>query len=50
MMAAEGDGQAHDFDNAVFWWQQAAEQGFPSAIQALDVLERQGIITRAQIE
>lgn len=48
MMAAEGDGLRRDFENAVFWWQRAAAQGFPHAIQALDMLERQSIITRAR--
>jgi len=50
MMAAEGDGLRRDFENAVFWWQRAAAQGFPHAIQALDILERQGIITRARAD
>lgn len=48
MMEAEGDGLRRDFENAVFWWQRAAAQGFPHAIQALDILERQNIITRAR--
>jgi TPR repeat protein len=46
LMAAEGDGLRRDFENAMFWWQQAAAQGFPNAIQALDLLERQGLIAR----
>ncbi len=50
MMAAEGDGARRDFESAVFWWQRAAAQGFPHAIQALDLLERQNIITRARTD